>query len=335
MDARQNWQSIKNIKELKEGYLSQVIHIITRLMIKYNAIVVMEDLNMEFKRSRQKVEKQVYQKFEKALIDKLNYYVDKTAQEDEMAGVYKALQLTNEFKSFREMGKQNGALFYVNPAYTSQIDPATGFVNLFFIKYESIAKSKAFLEKFKKIEIFNDPDYGKYVIFSFDYSDFTSKADGSRTKWDVCSYGERIYGRTESNGRYKEETVKLTAEFMSLFKEYDFDLSRSLKEQIMLQTSADFFKQFLHLLRLTLQFRNDSTENGFLLSPVKSTDGTFFDTREEREEIMPENAAANSAYNIARKGLWIVKTIKAQPDEELLKAKIGMKNQDWLHFVQK
>lgn len=65
LKARQSWQTIENIKELKEGYLSQVIHKITQLMVKYHAIVVLEDLNMGFMRGRQKVEKQVYQKFEK------------------------------------------------------------------------------------------------------------------------------------------------------------------------------------------------------------------------------------------------------------------------------
>ena len=76
-DARKSWRKIENIKELKEGYLSQVIHKIGQLMIEYNAIVVMEDLNFGFKRGRFKVEKQVYQKFEKMLIDKLNFLADK------------------------------------------------------------------------------------------------------------------------------------------------------------------------------------------------------------------------------------------------------------------
>ena len=71
-EARRSWQTIENIKELKEGYMSQVVHKIAELMVKYNAIVVLEDLNMGFMRSRQKIEKQVYQKFVKMLIDKLN-----------------------------------------------------------------------------------------------------------------------------------------------------------------------------------------------------------------------------------------------------------------------
>ena len=68
--ARKSWTKIENIKELKSGYLSQLVHKISELMIKYNAIVVFEDLNFGFKRGRMKFEKQIYQKLEKALIDK-------------------------------------------------------------------------------------------------------------------------------------------------------------------------------------------------------------------------------------------------------------------------
>ncbi|MCD4693231.1 MAG: type V CRISPR-associated protein Cas12a/Cpf1, partial [Calditrichales bacterium] len=92
--ARVNWGTIENIKELKEGYLSQVVHKIAGLMVKYNAIVVMEDLNFGFKRGRIKVEKQIYQKFEKMLIDKLNYLVFKNEENPfEPGGKLKALQL--------------------------------------------------------------------------------------------------------------------------------------------------------------------------------------------------------------------------------------------------
>lgn len=54
------------------------MHVICQLVVKYDAIIVMEKLTDGFKRGRTKFEKQVYQKFEKMLIDKLNYYVDKS-----------------------------------------------------------------------------------------------------------------------------------------------------------------------------------------------------------------------------------------------------------------
>ena len=145
MKARQSWQTIKNIKELKEGYLSQVIHKISELIVKYNAIVVLEDLNMGFMRGRQKVESSVYQKFEKMLIDKLNYLVDKKKNPEEDGGVLNAYQLTNKFDSFQKLGKQSGFLFYTQAWNTSKIDPVTGFVNLFDTRYETREKAKDFL----------------------------------------------------------------------------------------------------------------------------------------------------------------------------------------------
>lgn len=76
-DARRNWKKIANIKDLKRGYLSQVVHIISKMLVEYNAIVVLEDLNPGFIRGRQKIERNVYEQFERMLIDKLNFYVDK------------------------------------------------------------------------------------------------------------------------------------------------------------------------------------------------------------------------------------------------------------------
>lgn len=53
-EARRNWKMIANIKDLKRGYLSQVVHIISKMMVEYDAIVVLEDLNPGFIRGRQK-----------------------------------------------------------------------------------------------------------------------------------------------------------------------------------------------------------------------------------------------------------------------------------------
>ena len=47
--ARQNWTSVENIKELKEGYLSIIIHNICELVKKYKAVIAMEDLSSGFK----------------------------------------------------------------------------------------------------------------------------------------------------------------------------------------------------------------------------------------------------------------------------------------------
>ena len=209
--ARQNWKTMENIKELKEGYLSQVIHIITKLMLKYNAIIVLEDLNHGFMRGRQKIEKQVYQKFEKMLIDKLNYLADKKKDPCEIGGILNAYQLTSKFESFEKLGKQSGFLFYVPAWNTSKIDPTTGFVNLFDTRCKNIVAGE-FFGSFDCISYNKDKDWFE---FSFDYNKFTKKAEGTKTQWTICTYGDRI----EYEGKeYKR--IKLTEAFKQLFDEY-------------------------------------------------------------------------------------------------------------------
>lgn len=332
-EARKNWKTIENIKELKEGYLSQVIHKITQLMVKYNAIVVLEDLNTGFIRGRQKVEKQVYQKFEKMLIDKLNYYVDKKAEATEIGGSLNALQLTNQFVSFQKLGKQSGFLFYVPAWNTSKIDPVTGFVSLFNTKYENQEKAIEFFKKFDAIRFNKNQNYFE---FSFNYKNYTNKDAGIKTNWTVCTYGDRVitYRNKEKNNQWDNKEVSLTQEFINLFNKHQIDYNQSnLQAQITNTPDKAFLEALLNLFKLTLQLRNSITnsEVDYLISPIADENGNFFDSR-KAPVYLPQNADANGAYNIARKGLWVVEQIKQTKD--LKKLKLAITNAEWLSFVQ-
>ena len=339
-EARRSWQTIENIKELKEGYMSQVIHKIADLMVKYNAIVVLEDLNLGFMRGRQKVEKQVYQKFEKMLIDKLNYLVDKKREFCDIGGVLKAYQLTNTEKTFSQhyrnnkntLGKQCGFLYYIPAWNTSKMDPTTGFVNLLDARYENMAKAKTFLAKFRSIR-YNS--IKGWFEFTLDYDDFTTKAAGTKTQWTLCTYGTRIETKRDpkQNNNFTSEEFDLTDRFKDLLGKYFIDLNGNLMEQICSQDDATFFKELLHLLHLTLQMRNSitGTDVDYLISPVMNANGDFYDSRKCGKNL-PENADANGAYNIARKGLWIIKQIKQSRD--LSKLKLAISNKDWLCYAQ-
>lgn len=167
---RKSWSTIANIKELKEGYMSQVVHKITELMFKYNAVVVLEDLNSGFKNSRKKVEKSVYDKFEKMLVSKLEYLVNKDVKDKfEQGGVLNAYQLAKSDIS----GRQNGTIFYIPAWCTSKIDPTTGFINFFNVKYENSAKAREFFKKFDDIKYNETEKYYEFVVS--DYSKFTDK----------------------------------------------------------------------------------------------------------------------------------------------------------------
>ena len=332
LTARQSWQIIENIKELKEGYLSQVVHKITQLMVKYHAVVVLEDLNKGFMRGRQKVEKQVYQKFEKMLIDKLNYLVDKKADATQSGGLLNAYQLTSKFDSFQKLGKQSGFLFYIPAWNTSKIDPVTGFVNLLDTRYQNTEKAKAFFSKFDAIRYNADKDWFE---FNLDYDKFGTKAEGTRTKWTLCTRGSRIltFRNSANNSQWDNQEVDLTREMKSLFEHYHIKIGGNLKEEICSQTDKVFFTGLLHILKLTLQLRNSKTNSNedYILSPIADENGVFYDSR-SCGDTLPENADANGAYNIARKGLMLIDQIKQAKD--LANFKYDISNKAWLNFAQ-
>ena len=330
--ARQSWQSIANIKDLKEGYLSQVIHKISELMVKYNAIVVLEDLNAGFMRGRQKVEKQVYQKFEKKLIEKLNYLVFKKQSSDLPGGLMHAYQLANKFESFNTLGKQSGFLFYIPAWNTSKMDPVTGFVNLFDVKYESVDKAKSFFSKFDSIRYNVERDMFEW---KFNYGEFTKKAEGTKTDWTVCSYGNRIitFRNPDKNSQWDNKEINLTENIKLLFERFGIDLSSNLKDEIMQRTEKEFFIELISLFKLVLQMRNSwtGTDIDYLVSPVCNENGEFFDSRNV-DETLPQNADANGAYNIARKGMILLDKIKKSNGEK--KLALSITNREWLSFAQ-
>ena len=331
--SRKDWKTIENIKELKEGYMSQVIHKITDLMLKYNAIIVLEYLNKGFTRSRYKIEKQVYDKFETMLINKLSYYVDKNKSKYDEGGLLNAYQLTN-YENTKDQS-QSGIVFYIPPEYTSTIDPVTGFVNFFSVKSDiSIEQSKVFFDKFCNILYNKEENFFEFIVD--DYSKFTKKSYGARKDWAICTYGDRIKTfRNLKNDKYESEKVDVTEELKKLFKEYDVDINNDIKKGIMCQTQKEFFKRLIDLFKLTVQMRNykTGTDIDYIISPVKDKNGNFYDSRKIKDNSLPQDADANGAYNVARKGLMIIEQIKNSKDIDSLELK-KIENEDYLNFVQ-
>lgn len=339
-EARRSWSSIENIKDLKEGYMSQVVHVIAELVLKYNAVIAIEDLNFGFMRDRQKVEKQVYQKFEKRLIDKLNYLViDKSRTQIDpyqTGGSLNALQLTGSFESFNKLGKQTGIIYYVPAWMTSKTDPTTGFANLFYLKYENREKAREFFGRFDSI-IYNPEQ--DYFEFAFDYRKFTFKADGSKTNWTICSFGERIekYRNPEANNNFEDRIANPTELLKELFEKYNifYQSGDNVVGQICKIEESSFYNELYFCLRLILQIRNSSSDGtrDYLQSCVMNEEGGFYNS-ECAGEKLPKDADANGAYNIARKGLWMLQQIRETDDENLTKNKLIMSNKDWLKYAQ-
>lgn len=331
-DARKSWGTIGKIKELKEGYLSQVIHEIATMMVEYNAIVVLEDLNFGFKRGRFKVERQVYQKFEKMLIDKLNYLVFKEKPSLEVGGVLKGYQLTEKFTSFKDLGKQCGFLFYVPAAYTSKIDPTTGFVNLLNLNYTNVKEAQTLFGNMDSIRYNSTTDYFE---FDLNYDKFKTPQSDWRKSWTICTVGNKRFAYvTCENGQKETKSIDVTQSLKRLFDNNSIDYAHGndLKNDICQQSSADFFKTLLWLLKLTMQMRNSNsaTNEDFILSPVKNKQGEFFMSNNDSNGTLPADADANGAYHIALKGLYLLKNVFPGGSKDM-----KIEHKQWFEFAQK
>lgn len=287
--AQKEWMLMARISDLKSGYLSQVVHEIAKLVVEYNAIIVLEELNYGFKRGRFNVERQVYQKFETMLIQKLNYLAFKTNSPSiEYGNIWNGLQLTAPFTSFKELGRQSGWLFYVPAGYTSKIDPITGFVNLFSLNRPA-NDFKTFFSSFEEIAYRNNMFY-----FRFDYSNdniHTVQSD-YQNKWTLSTHGDRICGREEKN-------ESLTQKFASFFLREDVNIPlKDISVSRVASLEESKLKEFFGLFKLLLKMRNSNSQEDYIISPVASD--IPFKTG-DKNQMKIYDADANGAYNIALK----------------------------------
>ena len=208
----------------------------------------------------------------------------------------------------------------------------TGFTNLFDTRDKKVHDAQQFFSKFESIRYNETADRFEFKFF---YSDFTRKAEGSRMDWTVCTYGTRIktFRDPQKNNDWTSKEVVLTEEFKKFFAAYGVDIHSNLKDSIAAHNEKAFFEQLLALMRLTLQIRNSKsgTDVDYLLSPVADENGVFFDSRSCGNSL-PQDADANGAYNIARKGLMLVRQMREAKD--LKKFKADMTNRNWLKFAQ-
>lgn len=344
-EQKRSWDTVSKIATLKEGYLSSVIHELAKLMIKHNAIIVLENLNAGFKRIRNGIaERAVYQKFEKMLIDKLNYLVFKNNQITEPGGLINGYQLTNKLTTFAEIGQQTGFLFYVPAAYTSKIDPTTGFANVLNLnKAKNSKERKLFFSSFESIKYLPKEDLFKFTL-DFSKSSLRCQAVLDKSKWDIYSYGKRIVRWKDKLGHFTEDkdycpTLKLKNlfdEFQIQYQQGDELLDKLIKNESL---NEKFWNRFFDIFKNILQMRNSVTgstdpKDDYLISPVKNANGSFFDSRDNVNGL-PKDADANGAYHIALKGLMILQKNNLAKNDKDRKSIKTISNQDWFKFAQK
>lgn len=325
--AKKNWQAEDKIKDLKSGYISHVVHRLVEEVIKDgntiepHAYIVLEDLNTEMKRGRQKIEKQVYQNLETALAKKLNFVVDKDAQPNELGSVGKALQLTPPISNYQDIEgkKQFGVMLYTRANYTSVTDPATGWRKTIYLKNgkeEDIKKQV--LEKFSDLG-FDGRDY--FFEYTEAHAGHTWRLYSGKDGQPLPRFQNKKQLQQDKN-IWVPEQVNVVEILDILFAH--FDKTKSFKQQIeqgvelvkIERRKETAWQSLRYALDLIQQIRNTGKEqedDNFLYSPVRNSKGEHFDTRNHANNgklSAIKDADANGAYNIARKGLIMDAHIK-------------------------
>ncbi|MDR2789934.1 MAG: type V CRISPR-associated protein Cas12a/Cpf1 [Campylobacteraceae bacterium] len=325
-DSRKNWHEIGNIRNLKDGYISVVLYEIIKKIIDLKnfkpTFIVLEDLNTGFKRKRQKVEKQVYQKFELALAKKLNYLVYKDISNGDIGSVYNALQLTPPVTNYQDIEnkKQVGIILYTRANYTSVTDPITGWRKTIYLK----TGSEEYIKK-QIMGVFSDIGIDEYGDYFFEYVDQANKI------WRLWSSKN---GKSLERYKYKKGNDKKegTVEFYNIKDDYldilfrifnkKESLLQQLKNGVMLSKIPNHNYTAWESLRFAIdliqQIRNSGDINkkqpvNFLHSPIRNNKGEHFDSRlyqYQENAKFPKDGDANGAYNIARKGIIMYEHIK-------------------------
>ncbi len=317
-DARVSWLEIENIKELKNGYISQVVNKLAELIIEHNAIIVFEDLNQGFKRWRQKIEKQIYQKLELALAKKLNYLTRKDKKDDEILGILKALQLVPKVSDYQDIAnyKQSWIMFYTRANYTSTTCPCCWFrKNIYILNSDTKEKQR---KAFEKIDI--KFDWEKF-IFSYEIvQDKKAKQKSNKASFVVNSN----FSRFKYNTLTKEiDNINITEELKKLFE--NIDLKWNINEQIKYLKWFSF-SELTKKFNLLLQLRNSDSKNNidYIICPSCN-----YHSKNWFQNLY-YNADANGAYNIARK--WIIMLERIEKNFE--KPNLYVSDIDWDNFTQ-
>lgn len=330
-ENRRDWSVINGISELKEGYISNAIHEVVTMAIENDAMIVMEDLNYGFKHSRTRIEKQVYQRFETALLNKLSHLVIKSKAPKDAGGVLNAYQLSPPQTTLDKVGKQSGIVLYVPSAYTSQIDPSTGFMDAFVRGADTVKAKAQFIESMDSI--FFDQKKECFA-FAFDYGNYPTRFESYRKSWTVYTRGTRIvYNRR--NRTYDE--VDPTEIMMQALTAANVDIQGELKGTIL--GDAEMIKAAHYAFMLSMRMRNSNGEIDRLISPICNASGEFYDSDDYSGEDapLPIDADANGAYNIARKGLMYIEMCRAQlsEDDKAIPKMEKITMEAWSEYTQK
>lgn len=201
------WNYSVTVKNYKEWYLNAAIGKIIDIAVRNEAVIVIEDINDSFKDKMSCIDNQVFKTFENKLEARLMDYRKKHTREG-IGSLTNPLQLAGSFTG----GLQNGILFKLNGAYTSNVTD-DGFVNVFDISRVTSQEQKLdFVKKFKYIKY---DESLKLFIMTFDYRKFATKRTAGKDEWTLyIGKSQTVFNRELKANEFIEFPAKEVADLL-------------------------------------------------------------------------------------------------------------------------
>lgn len=187
--ARQEWEEVGNITNLKSGYLSQVINVLVKKSLDRDAAIALEGLAFRFAQKRGgQFERSVYLQFENALLNKLELVIEKAKQDRPFQAVAEAPQVATVAKKTErsDFKGQDGIVFFVPAEYTSKTCPHCGYRAERSFNYNNKQDAERQLMERTRFLSFS-PDIGGYRIMlrrEDDGSELELRSKVTRVHWD-------------------------------------------------------------------------------------------------------------------------------------------------------
>lgn len=265
------WIYDVSIKNIKEPYIRHVVSEIVKIALKYEAVIVIENISDSFKDKMSFVDNQLYKSFEGKLEKKLCDCYSKDKENGEIGSIIKPLQIARTGMSGTPI--QNGILFRINAAYTSGMCFQTGFVNVFDMNaIKSMKAKKEFLTRFDSIEYDSTKEL---FVFKFDYGNFKTKKNIEKKKWTVYAGKAHSKRNPATKNYFFVEKPGLTL-FNELKNGESIKGSSIDVERLSLREAEALYELFRRTVQVTTVYPCNNISEEYYSSPVLPEDDRSF-----------------------------------------------------------
>lgn len=287
-----------------KNFIERAVNKITETFMKYpNAVIVFENLNSAFKHNGSGNSKNpnIYQSVEMELIKRLSCMWNKHIEPGLPGSVNKPYTFTmfesvEKCQNAAKFNKQNGVIFYVNPSYTSSVDPHTGFINVVKYMFETIKKSvKIVSNGIESITLTDDTceivlDEREFPVSNNKFNDYREK------RKFIIHKNEKRCRQIRVNNKWCSEEVKPHKIIREIFDSCGLsDRTTGVELCNKFGKNEELYKSLFGVLSMMTKVRHKIDKKDLICSCVVGDDG------KRVQDYGDLNGDLNGANNIALK----------------------------------